>query len=132
MNSWMCALGVVVMGACSERSTQTVPSPPPSEPTPTAPSEPTPPRRATAEECDRACQHVSRLFLDSVSEKAAQDTTQNGVTVEMAKETAALFIDHLSHECRKSCEQRATVDHIDCLLAATTSEAISNCNGGPP
>ena len=86
--------------------------------------------KATPEECDGACLNIKGVFLGVVDKETAREETlkKMGTTgAELAKETAALFVDFLTRECVRQCNARSTRKVAECLGAAKTPDDINGC-----
>jgi hypothetical protein len=86
--------------------------------------------KATPEECDGACANLRGIFLGVVDKETNREETlkKMGTTgAELARETAALFVDFLTRECTRQCNARSTRKVAECLTAAKTPEDVNRC-----
>ncbi len=86
--------------------------------------------KATPEECDAACANLKGIFLGVVDKETTREDTlkKMGTTgAELARETAALFVDFLTRECTRQCNARSTRKVAECLTAAKTPEDVNRC-----
>jgi len=86
--------------------------------------------KATPEECDAACANLKGIFLGVVDKETTREETlkKMGTTgAELARETAALFVDFLTRECTRQCNARSTRKVAECLTAAKTPEDVNRC-----
>lgn len=86
--------------------------------------------KATPEECDQACANLRGVFLGVVDKETGREEMlkKMGTTgAELARETAALFVDFLTRECSRQCNARSTRKVTECLSAAKTPEDVNRC-----
>ena len=86
--------------------------------------------KATPEECEGACANLKGVFLGVVDKETGREETlkKMGTTgAELARETAALFVDFLTRECVRQCNARSTRKVAECLGAAKTPDDINGC-----
>ena len=86
--------------------------------------------KATPEECEGACANLKGVFLGVVDKETGREETlkKMGTTgAELARETAALFVDFLTRECVRQCNARSTRKVAECLSAAKTPEDVNRC-----
>ena len=86
--------------------------------------------KATPEECDGACTNLNGVFLGVVDKETNREETlkKMGTTgAELARETAALFVDFLTRECVRQCTARSTRKVAECLTNAKTPEDVNRC-----
>jgi len=86
--------------------------------------------KATPEECEGACANLKGVFLGVVDKETSREETlkKMGTTgAELARETAALFVDFLTRECVRQCNARSTRKVAECLSAAKTPEDVNRC-----
>ncbi|MCA9516439.1 MAG: hypothetical protein KC635_15975 [Myxococcales bacterium] len=87
--------------------------------------------KATKEDCAKACENLTTLYLGSVDREAERDEVLKAMGKTgsaMAREMAALQLDFLKEECERECNEKATVKQTDCLSQAQSSEDLSKCN----
>jgi hypothetical protein len=86
--------------------------------------------KATPEECDGACANLKNVFLAVVDKETGREDTlkKMGTTgAELAKETAALFVEFFTRECVRHCNARSTRKVAECLTNAKTAEDVNHC-----
>lgn len=86
--------------------------------------------KATPEECESACANLKSVFLGVVERETAKEDAQKkmGATgVELARETASLFVEFLTRECTRQCNARSTRKVTECLRAAKSEDDIKRC-----
>jgi len=86
--------------------------------------------KATPEECEGACANLKGVFLGVVDKETGREETlkKMGTTgAELARETAALFVEFLTRECVRQCNARSTRKVAECLGAAKTAEDVNRC-----
>ncbi len=87
--------------------------------------------KATPDECESACENVTKLYLGAVDKQAASDAvlTQMGATgAQMARDMATLQLEFLKKECSRECNAKATRKQTECLVTAKTPEDLNRCN----
>lgn len=87
--------------------------------------------KASREDCAKACENVSKLYLGAVERESGSDEVLKAMGEagsKMAREMASLQIDFLRQECEQECNERATRNLTDCLINARTSEDLERCN----
>jgi hypothetical protein len=86
--------------------------------------------KATADECNNACDNLKGVFLGVVEKETSREETltKMGPTgAELARETASLFVDYLTRECVRQCNARSTRKVAECLTAAKSPEDVNRC-----
>ncbi|PIE19244.1 MAG: hypothetical protein CSA66_02635 [Proteobacteria bacterium] len=87
--------------------------------------------KATREDCAKACDNVTRLYLGAVERESRSDEVLEGMGEEgatMAREMATLQLDFLSQECQRECVSKpATAEQAECLMNAQTTDDLNKC-----
>ena len=89
------------------------------------------PAKATKDDCAKACDNVSKLYLGAVDRQSGSNdvlSKMGEAGAKMARDMAALQLDFLRQECEQECNERATRDLTECLSSAKTSEDLEKCN----